>query len=106
MFLYQMQDPKGPQRTRAETEKHAREALANQLNNQKDYIVHGIEGPSWFGLLEHFDYIAETGMDHMHGVLLGVQKLLLTLWFSAKFAGKVFSVSGQVSLAHKRLLKI
>ena len=38
----------------------------------------------------------------MHGVFLGVQKLLLTPWFSAKFAGKVFSVSGQVSLADKR----
>lgn len=44
----------------------------------------------------------------MHGVLLGGQKLLLTLWFSAtcKFAGKVFSVSGQVSLADKRLSEI
>jgi len=106
VFPYQMQDPKGPQRTRAETEKHAREALANQLNNKKDYIVHGIKGPSWFGLLEHFDYVAGTGIDYMHGVLLGVQKLLLTLWFSAKFAGKVFSVSGQVSLADKRLSEI
>ncbi|XP_068737234.1 uncharacterized protein [Montipora capricornis] len=106
VFPYQMQDPKGPQRTRAETEKNAREALANQLNNKKDYIVHGIKGPSWFGLLEHFDYVAGTGIDYMHGVLLGVQKLLLTLWFSAKFAGKVFSVSGQVSLADKRLSEI
>ena len=106
VFPYQMQDPKGPQRTRAETEKHAREALANQLNNKKDYIVHGIKGPSWFGLLEHFDYVAGTGIDYMHGVLLGVQKLLLTLWFSTKFAGKVFNVSGQVSLADKRLSEI
>lgn len=106
VFLYKMQDPKGPQRTRAETEKHAREALANQLNYKKDYIVHGIKGPSWFGLLEHFDYVAGTGIDYIHGVLLGVLKLLLTLWFSAKFAGKVFSVSGQVSLADKRLSEI
>ena len=88
-FPYQMEDPKGPQRTRAETEKHARHALANQLNDKKDYIVHGIKGPSWFGLLKHC-----------------VQKLLLTLWFSAKFAGKGFSVSGQVSLADKRLSEI
>lgn len=42
----------------------------------------------------------------MHGVLLGVLKLLLTLWFTVKFAGKVFSVSGQVSLADKRLSEI
>ena len=45
-----MQDPKGPQRTHAETEKHAQEALANQLNSKKDYIVHGIKGTFmvWF----------------------------------------------------------
>ena len=105
-FPYQMEDPKGPQRTRAETEKHARHALANQLNGKKDYIVHGIKGPSWFGLLKHFDYVAGIGIDYMHGVLLGVQQLLLTLLFSAKFAGKAFSVSGQVSLADKRLSEI
>ena len=38
--------------------KNAQEGFANQLNNKKDYIVHGIKGPSWFGLLEHFDYLA------------------------------------------------
>ena len=32
--------------------RNTREALANQLNNKKDYIVHGIKGPSWVGLLE------------------------------------------------------
>ena len=42
----------------------------------------------------------------MYGILLGVQKLLLTLWFSTKIAGKVFNVSGQVSLADKRLSEI
>lgn len=42
----------------------------------------------------------------MYGVLLGVQKLLLILWFSAKFVGKVFSVSGQVFFVDKRLSEI
>ena len=66
VFPYQMQDPKGPQTTHAETEKHAQEALTNQLNSKKDYIVRGIKGPSWFGLLEHFNYIAGTGIDYIH----------------------------------------
>ena len=106
VFPYQMDDPKGPQQTRPETERHAKEALTNQLNGKKDYIVHGIKGPTWFRLLRHFDYVAGIGIDYMHGVLLGVQKLLLTLWFSAKFAGKDYSISGQVSRADKRLLEI
>ena len=106
VFPYQTEDPKGPLRTQAETREHAREALTNQLNNKKDYIVHGIKGPTWFGLLKHFDYVAGTGIDYMHGVLLGVQKLLITLWFNTKFAGKPYSISGWVSLADKRLSEI
>ena len=106
VFPYQTEDPKGPLRTRTDTEKHAREALTNLLSNKKDYIVHGIKGPTWFGLLKHFDYVVGTGIDYMHGVLLGVQKLLLTLWFSTKFAGKDYSISGWVSLVDKRLSEI
>ena len=98
---YQTDDPNGPLRMRTETEKHAREALDNQLNGKKDYIVHGIKGPTWLALLRQFDYVTGIGIDYMHGVLLGVQKLLLTLWFSAKFAGKDYSVSGWVSLSDK-----
>ena len=48
---------KRPQRTRAKTELEnmlrRREALASQLNNKTDYIVYGVKGPSWFGLLEY-----------------------------------------------------
>jgi len=44
VFLYQTEDPKGPLRTRMDTEKHVRETLTNLLRNKKDYIVLGIKG--------------------------------------------------------------
>ena len=45
-------------------------------------------------------------IDYMHGVLLGVQKLLLTLWFSSKFSNRHFSISSKVDSIDFRLSQI
>ena len=42
----------------------------------------------------------------MHGVLLGGQKLLLTLWFSSKFSNQHFSISSKVDSIDFRLNQI
>ena len=42
-FHIKCKTPKVLKECCAETEKHARQPLANQLNKKKDYIVHGIK---------------------------------------------------------------
>ena len=42
----------------------------------------------------------------MHGVLLGVQKLLLKLWFNNSYLKKVFSLYNMVSVADEHLKNI
>ena len=42
----------------------------------------------------------------MHGVLLSVQKLLLTLWFSPAFSKEHFSISSRVENVDERLNQI
>jgi len=105
VFAFQNDDPKGPHRTYAETIQHAKDTLNNQMSGKKDYAVNGIKGLSWLGLVPSFDYVAGIGIDYMHGVLLGVQKTLLKLWFTAKFSGKHFSIS-LISKADARLSEI
>lgn len=42
----------------------------------------------------------------MHGVLLGVQKLLLRLWFDKDLASKCFNIHNKVGIVDSRLTEI
>ena len=48
-------------------------------------IVDGIKGPSWLMKLTYYDIIRGTSIDYMHCVLLGVMKLLMSLWFNTTY---------------------
>lgn len=43
--------------------------------------VKGVKGPSWLSCLPFIDIVDGMSADYMHAVLLGVVKLLFTLWF-------------------------
>ena len=70
------------------------------------FIANGIKGPSWLSSLQHFDLVSGMAIDYMDGVLLGVQKLRLTLWFSSKFSNRHFSISSKVDSIDFRLNQI
>jgi len=78
-------------RNKQDTIKHSNEALMNLQSGQKQYAVKGVNGPSWLLFLENFDIVAGMGIDYMHGVLLGIQKLLLKLWFGYTYSKEPFS---------------
>jgi len=80
IFPYIRDNLKGPLRNKQDTIKHSYEALTNLQSGQKQYAVKGVKGPSWLLFLENLDIVAGMGIDYMHRVLLGVQKLLL--WFA------------------------
>ncbi|XP_068727920.1 uncharacterized protein [Montipora capricornis] len=66
----------------------------------------GVKGPSWLSLLEDYDNVRGIAIDYMHGVLLGVQKLLLKLWFNSSFSGKAYSISHLSETLDERLQNI
>lgn len=45
-------------------------------------IINGIKGPSFLMTLQYYDFVKSSSIDYMHGVLLGVTKLLINLWTS------------------------
>ena len=105
-FLYQNGNPKGPFRTSENVKENGLEAARRQQQGISRYVVNGVKGPSWLSLLEHFDLVRGMAIDYMHGVLLGVQKLLLTLWFNPTFSKESFSISFKVEQIDARLSQI
>eukprot|EP00058_Branchiostoma_floridae_P004425 XP_002589913.1 hypothetical protein BRAFLDRAFT_81959 [Branchiostoma floridae] len=45
--------------------------------------VYGIKGPCFLNEVDHFDLIRGMSVDYMHGVLMGVTKALMNLWFKS-----------------------
>mgnify|MGYP000609824795 FL=1 len=86
-FPFNEEDPKGPLRTKELTLQHAR------------YVVNGDKGFSWLSILQHHDIVRRTAIDYMHGVLLGVQKLLLNLWFKNTHSKEEFSLYHVVNVS-------
>ena len=68
--------------------------------------VNGIKGPSFLMGLKSYSFVHSTSIDYMHCVLLGISKLLITLWFSATHASEGFSLIKFVDIVDERLLRI
>lgn len=92
-FPYQENDPKGPLQNKEDTIRHAAGVTKKQMAGEKCSNVMGVKGPSWLSFLKHYDVVRDVAIDYMHGVLLGVQKLLLKLWFNPSFSGNAYSIS-------------
>lgn len=66
----------------------------------------GVKGVSAFHGLVWFDIIWGLVPDYMHGVLLGVTKMLLKLWFSSSYADQPFFVGRSIKQIDKHLKKM
>ena len=105
VYPYVSTCPKGPERTFEMVMADAREAVAHQLlGHQK--AINGIKGPSWLAWFPLFNIVQGVGIDYMHGILLGVQKLLIKLWFAKDFSGRPFNFYRSVGEVDKRLRSI
>lgn len=90
VFPFCRDDLKGPPQTKGNVVQDAQEIF--QLKQTKNIQnLHGVKGPSWLLLFPDFSVVDDIAVDYMHGVLLGVQKLLLRLWFDKSFVGKPFN---------------
>ena len=84
---------------------HAYDAHKSRLEG-KYAPVFGVKGYSWFMFVPGFDIIKGVAVDYMHCVLLGVTKMLMTLWFDKTHASEDWSISKRVEEVDRRLLHI
>jgi hypothetical protein len=58
-------------------------------------VSQGIKGPSFLMTLKSYDIVKSNAIDYMHGVLLGLNKLLIKLWISSTFSKEKYSISNK-----------
>ena len=97
IYPFNIEDPKGPIRKEESFRQHALEAC-----NEKK-IVFGVKYPTWLHGLQSYDLVNGVGIDYMHGVMLGVVKLLLKLWFSNEHKAEKYNAYGKLTLFDERL---
>ena len=95
----------GTDRTHENTLQHAYDAHKSKLEGKYSPVC-GVKGYSWFMFVPGFDIIKGVGIDYMHCVLLGVTKMLMTLWFDKAHAAEDWNISKRVDEVDRRLLNI
>ena len=68
--------------------------------------VNGIRHPVWLNYIPMYDTVRRMSVDYMHGVCLGVTKLMMKLWFSADTSGQEFNIKAFVKLVDKRITNL
>ncbi|XP_070201071.1 uncharacterized protein [Littorina saxatilis] len=97
VFPFDGTDPDGPKRTH---DGHVEDAgMAAEINK----TCRGVKGPCFLMCLMYYNLVSGTCIDYMHGVLLGVTKLLLSLWFMPEHSKKPFSLSSKLSTMDARM---
>ena len=97
VYSYNDRDPAGLIRTKQVTIEDIKYLVETGKNR------HGVLGPSCFNCLQHFDIIKDTGVDYMHGCLLGVTRALLTLWLNPEHKIERYNVGALTGLLDRRL---
>lgn len=100
IFPFQVDSPEGQLRSHDGVKSDGIKAL------ETDTVINGIKGPTFLQCLQYYDLVDGVCIDYMHGVLLGVTKLLMNLWFSSEKSSEFFSVSSLVDLVDKRIKNI
>lgn len=109
IFPYIVDDPKGVnfnKRSRESVAKDVSAAVSNIRNGLANYSVNGHKGPSWIQYLKYTDVVNSCVIDYMHGVCLGVMKLLLKNWFQKEMKDKTFSFFSARDKVNQMLAKI
>lgn len=96
----------GEPRMHEQTLKFAAEATHESAQKGTPSSVKGVKSYSWFMFIPKFDIIRGVAVDYMHSTLLGVVKMLLTLWIDKTYKAEPWSVCKRMKEIEERYLKI
>lgn len=97
---------KTKERTHEETVCLAIEAeRLKKQGKSKTVVTKGVKGLSWSMYLPKFDVTSGTAIDYMHSVLLGVVKMLLTLWTDKSYNSEPWFLGADKGQTRSKSLK-
>lgn len=79
-------------RTHDQTLQFAKEAENLKSSGETNSVVKGVKGMIWSMFLPGFDIITGVTIDYMHCVLLGITKMMLTLWTDRTYSAQPWSL--------------
>lgn len=68
--------------------------------------ANGVRGHSWFLFVPKFHIIENVAIDYMHRLVLGVVKMLVSLWFDSSHHKEAFNISKQIDKVDERIAQI
>lgn len=80
--------------------------LANMRTGTASKRANGFKGESGLKYLQSYNLVLGTVPDYMHGVLLGVTKSLMNLWFSPSSSGKAFFIGNHLKAISEKMKKL
>ena len=92
--------------SRGTTVKTQTDYIMSKNTASPDNPIFGIKGPTAFEKLTCIDHYSSFPIDYMHSSILGVGKLLLSLYFSEKYKSKPFSVNEKLAEISQRCERI
>ncbi|CAH3024406.1 unnamed protein product [Porites evermanni] len=94
-------------RTHQQTLKFAKKAHSLRASGKSSSSVKGVKGMTWSMLFSGFDIINGVTIDYMHCILLGITKMLLTLWTDKSYSANPWHVgSDKLKKLEERYLAI
>ena len=100
IFPVNVDNPSGPNRTNESMINDAMEAV------RTGKPINGVKGPTALYLAKNYDVIKGTSVDYMHGVLLGVMKTLMKLWFDKAHNKEEYSCYSKITEIDQRIQKL
>jgi hypothetical protein len=115
IFPFNHDSPAGPSRTKARCIQHAKDAINENkvvteeygilCNFVRFFQIFGVKGPTWLSCLKSLDFIKGMSVDYMHCALLGVSKLLVSLWIeTSRCVGTDHNIRAFISSLDQQLL--
>lgn len=74
------------------------------LMTQKKHS-NGIKGPSVLMFCPKFDRVNSVAKDYMHLIHLGINRMLMKLWFSSEYLQEAYSLHKDIKVVDHRLSK-
>lgn len=99
-FPYDSSNPAGPERISTQV------VNDGMSSNECQKTINGMKGISFLMFLPHFDVVKNIGIAYMHMICLGINRLLLKLWFSSDYSSEDFSMYKFIDVIDSRITNI